>query len=207
MSAFKYPGSCLHKRGDLEWEVQGWLQGSGNEWRKVSGVISERKMLMRLKSQVHKTMIRPVSLYGTETWATKEQQVKKLMAVEMRCLWEISEVTRRDRMRNEDMEKKGGQLREKIQESRPRCFGHVKRQNEDDMIRWAAEIVDPGRRPKGRSRKRWMDCVKEGGKVVDLNVVEDRVRSNTITRRSGTTSRQQPVMGQTGRWWWLLLCF
>lgn len=48
---------------------------------------------MRLKGQVYKTMIRPVSLYGAETWAIKKQQVKKLMIAEMRCLRTIRGVT------------------------------------------------------------------------------------------------------------------
>ena len=47
---------------------------------------SYRRMPMRLKAQVYKTMVKPVILYGAETWAVKEEHVKKLEVAEMRCL-------------------------------------------------------------------------------------------------------------------------
>ena len=74
-------------------------------------------------------------------------------------------------------------MKDKVQESTLRWYAPVKRRNEDNMIRWAAERVEKGRRPRGRPRKRWMDCVKEDGKVMDLDPVADRVRRNTITKR------------------------
>ena len=39
-------------------------------------------MPMRLKTQMYKTMVRPVILYGAETWAVKEEHVKKLEVAE-----------------------------------------------------------------------------------------------------------------------------
>ena len=53
--------------------------------------------------------------------------------------------------------------------------GHVKRRDKD-IIRWVAERMETGRRRRGRQRKRWMDCVKEDGRVVDLHVVEESAR-------------------------------
>ena len=45
----------------------------------MSGVIYDRRMPMRLKAQVYKTMVsRPVVLYGAETWTVKEEHAKKL---------------------------------------------------------------------------------------------------------------------------------
>ena len=67
---------------------------------------SHRQMPMRLKAQVYKTMVRPVILYGAETWAVKEEHVKKLEVAEMKCLRAIRGVTTRERMRNEDIRQK-----------------------------------------------------------------------------------------------------
>ena len=52
----------------------------------------------------------------------KEEHVKKQEVAEMRCLRAIRRVTRRERMRNEDIgqEVKVAELREKIRESRLR---------------------------------------------------------------------------------------
>ena len=108
---------------------------------------------------MYKTIVRPVILYGAETWAVKEERVKKLEVVEMRCLRAIRGVTRRERMRNEDIrwELKMADLREKIRECRLRWYGHVKRMEENEFIRWSAERSEPGTRKRGRPRKRWMD--------------------------------------------------
>ena len=102
-TAFRYLGSWLQESGDLDREVQARLQGTGNTWMNISGIIYDRLMPMRLKAQVYKTMVRPVILYGAETWAVKEEHVKKLEVVEMRCLRAIRGVTRRERKRNEDI--------------------------------------------------------------------------------------------------------
>ena len=132
---------------------------------------------MRLKAQVYKTMVRPVILYGAETWAVKEEHVKKLEVVEMRCLRAIRGVTRRERMRNEDIrqELKVAELREKIRECRLRWYGHVKRMEENEFVRWSAERREPGTRRRGRPRKRWMGCVRDDVRVVDLDKVDDRI--------------------------------
>ena len=160
-TAFRYLGSWLHECGDLDREIQARLQGTGNTWRNVSGIIYDKRMPMELKTQVYKTMVRPVILYGAEIWAVKEEHVKKLEVAEMRCLLTIRGATRRDRMRNEDIrqELKVTELREKIRECRLRWYGHVKRMEQNEFVRWAAERKEPGTRKRGRPRKRWMDCV------------------------------------------------
>ncbi|KAK4314273.1 hypothetical protein Pmani_014425 [Petrolisthes manimaculis] len=181
IQAFKYLGSWIQESGDLEREVQARLQGMGNAFRNVSGVIYDRRMPLRLKAQVYRTMVRPAALYGAETWSVKEEHIKKLEVAEIRCLRAIRGVTRRDRMRNENIrqEVKVVEMREKIRESRLRWYGHVKRKTEDDLVRWAAECT----RRRGRPRKRWMDCVRDDGRQVDLSKVGDRVMWRAVSRR------------------------
>ena len=92
-------------------------------------------------------MVRPVILYGAETWAVKEEHVKKLEVVEKRCLRAIRGVTRRERMRNEDIrqELKVAELKEKIRECRLRWYGHVKRMGENEFVSWSSEYREQGR--------------------------------------------------------------
>ena len=140
---------------------------------------------MRLKAQVYKTMVKPVILYGAETWAVKEGHVKKLEVVEMRCLRAIRGVTRRERMRNEDIrqELKVAELKEKIRECRLRWYGHVKRMEENEFVRWSAERREPGTRRRGRPRKRWIGCVRDDVRVVDLDKVDDKIEWRKVWRR------------------------
>ena len=51
----------------------------------------------RSKNRLCKLDFRPVVPFGAETWTVKEEHVKKLEVVEMRCLRAIRGVTRRER--------------------------------------------------------------------------------------------------------------
>ena len=134
---------------------------------------------------MYKTMVRPVVLDGAEKWAVKEEHVKKLEVVEMRCLRAIRGVTRRERMRNGDIrqEMKVAELRENIRECRLTWYGHVKRMEENEFVRWSAERREPGTRKRGRPRKRWIGCVRDDVRVVDLDKVDDKIEWRKVWRR------------------------
>ena len=87
-------------------------------------------------------MIRPAILYGAETLAVKEEQVKKLEVVEVRYLRAIKEVTRRERENEKEETRKElnvAELREKILETRLRWYGHMKRMEGNEFVKLAAE--------------------------------------------------------------------
>ena len=75
------------------------------------------------------------------------------------------------------------ELREKIREYRLRWYGHVKRMEENEFVRWSAERREPGTRRRGRPRKRWMGCVRDDGRVVDLDKVDDKIEWRKLSRR------------------------
>ena len=65
-------------------------------------------------------MIRPALMYGTETWAKKKAEERKMQSTEMRMLrWMIGK-TRKDRVRNEEVHKmvKVADIAEKMRERR-----------------------------------------------------------------------------------------
>ena len=131
-------------------------------------------------------MVRPVILYGAETWAVKEERVKKLKVVEMRYLGAIRGVTRRDRMRNEDIrwELKMADLREKIRECRLRWYGHVKRMEENEFIRWSAERANQEQgREDARESDGWTGVGMHDGRLVDLDKVDDKIEWRKVSRR------------------------
>ena len=52
----------MKENGELDREIWLRLQGGGNAWNKVSGVMYDRKIPMSLKSQVYRTMVRPANV-------------------------------------------------------------------------------------------------------------------------------------------------
>ena len=44
-------------------------------WKRVSGVLCDRKLSVKIKGKIYKSVVRPTMLYGMETVAVTERQV------------------------------------------------------------------------------------------------------------------------------------
>ena len=76
------------------------MQARWNGWRRVSGVIYDRKLPARVKGKVYSSVVRPVMVYGLETVAVTKKQVKQMEVAEMKMLRFAMGVTRKDKIRN-----------------------------------------------------------------------------------------------------------
>ncbi|KAK3572535.1 hypothetical protein QTP86_034562 [Hemibagrus guttatus] len=75
---FKYLGSTVQSNGECGKEVKKRVQAGWNGWRKVSGVLCDRKISVRIKGKVYRTVVRPAMLYGLETVSLRKRQVAEL---------------------------------------------------------------------------------------------------------------------------------
>ena len=125
---FKYLGSTAQESGSCEREVKKRVQAGWNGWRKVSGVIFDRRLLARVKGKVYSLVVRPAMVYELETVAVTKKQVE-----EMKMLRFAMGVTRKDKIRNEYIRSKVKieQLGMKMREGRLRWYGHVKRRDQE----------------------------------------------------------------------------
>ena len=126
---FKYLGSTVQENGSCEREVKR-VQAGWNGWRKVSGVICDRRLPARVKAKVYSSVIRPAMVYGLETVAVTMKQVEEMEVAEMKMLRFAMGVTRKDKIRNDIRSTvKVEQLGMKMREGRLRCYGHVMRRD------------------------------------------------------------------------------
>ena len=79
----------------METEITKRVGAGWRNWKKCSGVLCDRRMPVKLKGKVYKTVIRPAMLYGAETWATTKRQEKRIEVTEMRMLRWMCGVTRK----------------------------------------------------------------------------------------------------------------
>ncbi|KAK3528838.1 hypothetical protein QTP70_011762 [Hemibagrus guttatus] len=126
---FKYLGSTVQSNGECGKEVKKRVQAVWNGWRKVSGVLCDRKISARIKGKVYRTVVRPAMLYGLETVSLRKRQESELEVAELKMLRFSLGVTRLDRIRNEYIRGTAhvGRLGDKVREARLRWFGHVQR--------------------------------------------------------------------------------
>ena len=100
------------------------IQSGWKSWKKVSGILCDRRKRLRVKGNVYKTVVRPAMMYSAETWAVQKAQEKKLDVAEMRMLRWMSAVTKLDRIRNERIRGTTmvGEISKKVQESRLKWY-------------------------------------------------------------------------------------
>ena len=87
--------------------------------------------------KIHKMIFLPAMMYGIETVLVTSYQVNKLEVVEMKmCRWTCCH-TIRDHVRNDNIRErlKVECITERCGKARVRCFGHVKRQDQDYVER------------------------------------------------------------------------
>ncbi|XP_064104037.1 uncharacterized protein LOC135213868 [Macrobrachium nipponense] len=96
----QYLGSVTDNEGNMEEEIKNRIQCGWNNWRKVSGVICDRKVPLRLKGRVRKAVVKPAMAYGLGAGPLKKTGGRKLDVTEMRMLSWMSEVTKIDGVRN-----------------------------------------------------------------------------------------------------------
>ena len=123
------------------------IQSGWKNWKRVSGILCDRRISLRVKGKVYKTVVRPAMMYGAETWAVKKAQEKKLDVAEMRMLRWMSGVTKLDRIRNERIRgtTKVGEISKKVQESRLKWYGHVLRREEEYVGKRVMAMEVPGK--------------------------------------------------------------
>ena len=177
VEAFKYLGGMVSEDGGMELAVRTRIGLAWKKWRDLAGVMNDRKMPRRAKTRVYTTVIRPVMLYGAETWAVTKREMNKLEVAEMKMLRRILGVSMRDRWKNEDIRKELGvcKISEKIKEIRLRWYGHIVRAGEQNMGYSTLKRPIPGRRRRGRPKKRWIDGVQEDMRSKGLT---DRMAQN-----------------------------
>ncbi|KAI5625322.1 hypothetical protein C0J50_15181 [Silurus asotus] len=176
---FRYLGSTVQSNGECVREVKKRVQAGWSEWRRVTGVICDSRVSAKLKGKVYRTVVRPAMLYGLETVALSKRQEVELEVAELKMLRFSLGVTRMNKIRNEFIRGTAhvGCFGDKVREARLRWFGHVQRRDMNYIGRRMLRMEPPGRRKRGRPRRRFMDVVREDMQVVGVKEadVEDRV--------------------------------
>ena len=74
---FTYMGSTLAEDGELDAEVTLRVQSGWKNWKRVPGVLCDRRMNVKIKGKVYRTVVRPALIFGAETRALKKAQENK----------------------------------------------------------------------------------------------------------------------------------
>ena len=187
---FKYLGTSIEEEGGMETEIAKRVGAGWMNWKKCSGVLCDKRMLVKLKGKVYRTVVRPAMLHGAETWDTTKRHESRIEVNEMRMLRWMCGVTRKDTIRNEHIRgtTKVVQASRKITERRLKWYGHVMRMEEDHVVRRVMTKPIPGKWKRGRPKTRWKDVCKRDMQTVGLREGDEGDRDywkETIDNHSG----------------------
>ena len=152
----------------------------------MSGVLCDWKLSARVKGKIYKNVVRPAMLYRMETVAVAERQVGKMEVAELKMVrWALG-MTREDKIRNKYVRGTAriSKLRDKLWDARLRWYGHVKRRKVGYVGKRMMKMAVPGKRERGRPRRKWMDLAREDMERVKAREGDeiDRVKWRILSR-------------------------
>ena len=169
--------------------------GGGGE-----NILSSSLLSKKLKIKIYKSLILPVVLYGCETWSLTLREERGLRVFENRVLRRVFG-PKRDKVKGEWRKLHNEELSELfslpnivrvVKSRRMRWAGHVARMGEGRVVHRVLVGKPEGKRPLGRSRRRWEDNVKMDlqevggscGDWMELAQDRDRWRALVVTMRN-----------------------
>ena len=129
LNSFKNLGSELDGSGGCGKDVDGRIKVVWSRWRDQSGVIYDKKVPVKLKSMLYKTVVGPAMVYRSECWALRKQEEQRLHAAEMKMLSWSQGKTRKDRIKKETIRgiAKMTPIKSVLTQKRLSWYGHVMR--------------------------------------------------------------------------------
>ncbi|PFX30295.1 putative uncharacterized transposon-derived protein F52C9.6 [Stylophora pistillata] len=89
---FTYLGACVSADGGADKDIESRLCKAKTAFRKLRKVWSSKQYSKKTNIKLFHTLVKPVLLYGSETWKTNAKDYEKLDSFEYRCLKRIPAV-------------------------------------------------------------------------------------------------------------------
>uniref|UniRef100_H3AF06 Endonuclease-reverse transcriptase n=1 Tax=Latimeria chalumnae TaxID=7897 RepID=H3AF06_LATCH len=119
---------------------------------------------LETKLSVFNASVIPVLLYGCESWNQTHMQEEQLNVFENRCLRRILKVRWQDHVNTTTLRERASNqpfVSSILCKRRLKWAGHVYRMDKERYPKMVVKWRPQGKRPRGRSWKRWSDKVKE----------------------------------------------
>ena len=173
VESFKYLGTVMSQNAGMAEEVTARIGAANRCYYSLTDLFKRRSISRKTKLRIYNTVIRPLLIYGCETWSLTKALEKRFEVFENAVLRRI-EGPIYDQETNEWRRRHNREIRNStkqpnvcdvIRSRRLQWAGHVARMEEDRNPKriFLAEVG--GRRPVGRPRKDWRRCLEE-----DVNI-------------------------------------
>ena len=165
---FIYLGSIVDTSGGTDADIKARKGKARSAFKKMKNVWSSAKLSSRVKVRIFNSTIKPVLLYGCETWRMNSTPINKVQSFINSCLRKILRIHWPEVITNKELWEKTNQtpVKEDITQRKWRWIGHTLRKPDGCITRQALSWNPQGSRRRGRPRNTWRrDLEKEREKM------------------------------------------
>ena len=157
VNSFTYLGSVVDIQGGTEADVKARIGKARAVFLQLKNVWSSKDLTLQTKIKIFNSNVKPVLLYGSETWRTTVATTKKVQTFIKSCLRRILQIRWPITINNENLWQRTNQrpADAEIMMRRWRRIGHTLRKPSTNIIRQALSWNPQGKRKRGRPRNSW----------------------------------------------------
>ena len=162
VETFTYLGSIVDNTGGTEADVRARIGKARAAFQQLKNVWRSSLLGTSTKIRIFNTIVKPVLLYGAETWRSIVATVKRIQTFISTCLRRILKIRWPDIISNQDLWKRTRQhpIEVDILQRRWEWFGHTLRKSSSNITRQALTWNPQVKRKRGRPRNSWRRDLK-----------------------------------------------
>ena len=157
VDSFTYLGSILDNQGGTDADVRTRIGKARAAFHQLKNIWGSSVIGITTKIRLFNTIVKPLLLYGAETWRTTVTTIKKIQVFINTCLRKILKIRWPDKISNEELWRRTNQqpVEEDILQRRWRWIGHTLRKPASNTTRQSLTWNPQGKRKRGRPRNTW----------------------------------------------------
>ena len=204
VDSFIYLGSTVDKQGGTDADVKRRVGNARAAFQQLKNVWVSKHLSNNLKIRTFNTMVKPVLLYGAETWRNTAVNTKRIQSFINNCLRRILGIYWPDKISNLKLWERTGQkpVEQEILQRRWRWIGHTIRKSASNTTRQALNWNPQGKRKRGRPRNTWRRDVEAD--IKELGLTWGKLERLAQDRDAWRTLVGGLCPKRAHRRWWLL---
>ena len=199
---FCYLGDMLGAGGGVEEASRARVRSAWAKFRELAPILTARGASLLVKGKVYRACVQSVMIYGSETWASKVEDLQRLERTERMMVRWMCGVTLRDKIASVELIRRLGIecVTSVLRRGRLRWFGHLERKGDGDWVSSCRKFEVEGARGKGRGKKTWGECVKGDMKLLGVKpewaLDRDMWRSSLVGTRPTRASMEKRTLNR-----------